>query len=97
MSWIRKIINRLFLKLETEPEEQSPPRFEILDNVWVKKDDKIYSGFIFKTSRRKITVSYFKEGEGFIDETFLKSDLNEDETITKNDLTIYFKKPCFTD
>lgn len=97
MSWIRKIINRLFLKPEIKIDTQDSPRFEILDNVWVKKDDKIYSGFIFKTSRRKITISYFIEDEGFIDETFLKSDLNENETVIKNDLTIYFKKPCFTD
>lgn len=95
MSWIRKIINYLFLTPEVEKikENQKPT---VLDNVWIKDENNLYVGFIWGVSRRKITVTFYKDGEGFIDETFLKSDI-KDGHLHKNNLTIYLEKPCSTD
>lgn len=95
MSWIKKIINRLFLNSNIEvPEKDLKP--QLLDNIWVYENNKLYSGCIWDISRRKITITFYKDGEGFIDETLLKSDI-KDNCITKNNITVYFRKPCFTD
>lgn len=98
MNWIKKILTKIFLKPKIiDREEINARNCDLLDDVWIKEGDKIYSGFIYSKTRRRILVSYCTDDNQFHDEYFVITNLLDDSKIEKNNLTLYFKKPCFTD
>lgn len=71
------------------------PDPEEFDTVWVLDEDKLYSGFIFTKTRRRLLITYYKDFYGFIDVWFnYKGGL---DPIHKDNLILYFKDPCCTD
>lgn len=98
MNWILNLISKLFLKPEVVKNEiHIVKNCEILDDVWIQDDDKIYSGIIWSKTRRRILVSYCKDDNSFVNEWFITTNLSDEIKIKKNNLTLYFNKPCFTD
>ncbi len=97
MSWITKLLTKIFPKFsKLSSDEITAKNCDLLDNVWIKQDDQIYSGFIYSKTRRRILVSYCKNDQ-FFDEYFIITNLPDDTKIIKNNLTLYFKNPCSTD
>lgn len=97
MNWITKLLTKIFPKFSKLPSEEiTAKNCDLLDNIWIKQDDQVYSGFIYAKTRRRILVSYCKNDQ-FFDEYFVITNLPDDAKIQKNNLTLYFKKPCFTD
>lgn len=98
MNWILNLISKLFLKPKiVESEIHTVKNCEILDDIWVQDGNKIYSGVIWSKTRRRILVSYCKDDNSFVDEWFITTNLSDETKIKKNNLTLYFNKPCFTD
>lgn len=98
MNWIKKILTKIFLKpKEIDKELITAKNCDILDDVWVQENEKIYSGFIYSKTRRRILISYCTNDNQFHDEYFMITNLSDDTKIQKNNLTLYFNKPCFTD
>lgn len=98
MNLLKKILIKMFSKVGVKPKDSiTVGDCDILDTVWVKDDDKIYSGFVWEKTRRRLLVSYYKENEGFVDVSFVTTGLSKETKIEKNNLTLYFQKPCCTD
>ena len=98
MKWIKKILTRIFLKpKEIDRELITAKNCDILDTVWIQEENKFYSGFIYSKTRRRILVSYCTDDNQFHDEYFVITNLLDDTKIQKNNLILYFNKPCFTD
>ena len=97
MNWIIKILKKILPKpKEVNKEINTVKNCDLLDNVWVMDGENIYSGFIYSKTRRRILVSYCVEDQ-FHDEYFIITNLKDNTKIQKNNLTLYFNKPCFTD
>lgn len=97
--WIKTILSKLFLKPKIFSDtEINASNCDVFDDVWVKGKEKIYQGFIYGKTRRRILVSFYDDEEDrFIDEWFITTSLQDNTKIEKNNLILYFKKPCFTD
>lgn len=79
----------------TEPNVNS---CEIFDDIWIKIGNQVYAGFIYGKTRRRLLVTYYdSKKECFVDEWFITANLQDNTKIQKNNLTLYFNKPCFTD
>lgn len=89
---------RIFLKpKEFSREIITAKNCDLLDDIWIQDEDKIYSGFIYAKTRRRILVSYCTDDNQFHDEYFVITNLPDDTRIQKNNLILYFNKPCCTD
>lgn len=98
MNLLKKILIKMFSKVGVKSKDSiTVGDCDILDTVWIKDNDKIYSGFIWEKTRRRLLVSYYKENEGFVDVSFVTTGLSKETKIEKNNLTLYFQKPCCTD
>lgn len=98
MNWIIKLLTKIFPKVkEANKEIITVKNCDILDTVWIKNGDNIYSGFIYSKTRRRILVTYCTDEDQFYDEYFIITNLKDNTKIEKNNLTLYFNKPCFTD
>lgn len=63
---------------------------QLLDDVWIKEDEEIYSGWIWDISRRCITVVY---GEDLRDFRFQIPRPMNATTITQDNKILYCNKP----
>ena len=98
MNLLKKILIKMFSKVGVKSKDSiTVGDCDILDTVWIKDNDKIYSGFVWEKTRRRLLVSYYKENEGFVDVSFVTTGLSKETKIEKNNLTLYFQKPCCTD
>lgn len=94
---MKKIIQKIIQKICKSPntyfhETLDPEEF---DTVWILDDDKLYSGFIFTKTRRRLLITYYKDFCGFTDVWFNYK--GGSDPIYKDNLILYFKNPCSTD
>lgn len=98
MNLLKKILIKLFNRANVEPKTPYTAKdCDILDTVWIEDNGTLYSGFIWEKTRRRLLVSYYKENEGFVDVSFVTTGLSNETKIEKNNLILYFQKPCYTD
>lgn len=63
---------------------------DILDSVWIKEDETIYSGWVMEKTRRSIVVCY---GEDLRDFRFRLEKSEDGITIHQNNKTLYCNEP----
>ena len=87
-----KLLEKFFLipTDESKSERKTIKDLDLLDSVWVKDDDIIYSGWIFDITRRSIIVCY---GNDLRDYRFRTNKLGNEELIEQDNKTLYCNNP----
>lgn len=87
-----KLLEKFFLIPTDEPksERKTIKDLDLLDSIWVKDDDIIYSGWIFDITRRSIIVCY---GNDLRDYRFRITNLGNNTEITQDNKILYCNKP----
>lgn len=65
---------------------------DLLDNVWIKDGDSIWSGWIYTKEKDRIIVTYCDLEESLKDIVALTKDEYATK-VTKNNIIIYFNDP----
>lgn len=97
MNWWTKFIDKLFLVFKGDSTKEKDNLVREFDAIWLKKGDDIYDGFVYEKTRRRILVTYFCGESGFKEVWFPLTTSSKTQVIKKDDMILYFEKPCSTD
>ena len=56
--WLTKLISKIKKQENPEPKIKTVKDLDLMDDIWIKEDNEIYTGWIWDISRRCITVLY---------------------------------------
>ena len=88
--WLTKFISKF--KKETSPvtNPKTLKDLQVMDDIWIKEDGELYTGWVWDISRRCITVIY---GEDLRDYRFQIPRPLTGTTIDQDNKTLYCNKP----
>lgn len=88
--WLTKLISKIKKQENPEPKTKTVKDLDLMDDIWIKEDNEIYTGWIWDISRRCITVLY---GEDLRDYKFqIPRPMNVPE-IRQDNKILYCNKP----
>lgn len=56
--WLTKLISKIKRQENPKPKIKTVKDLDLMDDIWIKEDNEIYTGWIWDISRRCITVIY---------------------------------------
>lgn len=87
---LKKFIEKYKKEEDKKVEPKTVKDLQLMDDIWVKEDGEIYSGWVWDISRRCITVIY---GEDIRDYKFqMQKPLNR-TTIEQDNKILFCNKP----
>ena len=64
--WLTKFISNLTKNPEQTPIKQKTVKdLQLMDDIWIKEDEELYTGWIWDISRRCITVVYGEDSRDY--------------------------------